>query len=172
MHMSRLHQNVVMSFGEKRKMGVLETPILCVHISLQSGFWERQVHSCSNIHIQPSHMPSWACWCGCTRVVMLINFSYYYPQMSLHDKYMILSFYGSIQLWLQYITIKSSIWRLVVIGIFSHIEQFMNYNQMVKIPFVTPNHVSSLANTFLIAHNKRLSLISYRSYLSLPCGML
>lgn len=37
----------------------------------------------------------WACRCACTRVVMLVNFLYYYPWISLHDKCTIFSLFWS-----------------------------------------------------------------------------
>lgn len=109
------------ALGRKRKW-VYCKHLYYVFMSLQNGLWEPQVHSCSNIPTQPSHAPSWACRCGCTRVVMLISFLYYYPQMYLYDKYIVLSYYELIQLWFQYIIIKYSIWLLVVIGIITHTE--------------------------------------------------
>ena len=47
MHVPGLHQDVLSSF-EKKEIGPLQTPLLCVQISMQSGLWQEWVHSCSN----------------------------------------------------------------------------------------------------------------------------
>lgn len=45
-----LHQNVLHDFGGKRKMGVPQTPLLCVHIFMQ-GLPQRPVYHYSNIYL-------------------------------------------------------------------------------------------------------------------------
>ena len=37
-------------------MGLSQAPTLCVHVSVQGGIQERQVHSCSSVHIQQGHV--------------------------------------------------------------------------------------------------------------------
>ena len=37
-------------------MGLSQAPTLCVHVFVQGGIQERQVHSCSSVHIQQGHV--------------------------------------------------------------------------------------------------------------------
>ena len=51
----RLHQNVIWCFAKERKMGVLQTPILCLLISMSGILQKRQVHSCSDVYLQQGY---------------------------------------------------------------------------------------------------------------------
>ena len=59
------------TFGKERKMGVPQTPLLCVQISKQ-GLPQWQVYPHYNIYLQQGHATTWVCWYRWTRVVMLV----------------------------------------------------------------------------------------------------
>ena len=56
MHIPTLHQDVILGYRKEREMGVLQTSLLSVQISIQGGPQQHQVHSCSNISLQQSHV--------------------------------------------------------------------------------------------------------------------
>ena len=49
MHISRLCQIVLHGFRKEKEMGVLQTLVLCFHISMQGELRQQQVHPHSNI---------------------------------------------------------------------------------------------------------------------------
>lgn len=57
MHMPGLHQNVLLDIERERGMGLLQTLLLCVQISMQNGLQQQQIHLHSNIneYLQQGH---------------------------------------------------------------------------------------------------------------------
>lgn len=61
-----------LALGEKMKMGVLQTLVLWVQISIQGESQQQQVHQRSNIYSQWGYVTTWTCQCCWTPVVMLV----------------------------------------------------------------------------------------------------
>ena len=67
---------------KKKEMGVLQTHVLWVHISIQGELQQRQVRPHSNTYLQRGHATTWACQFCWTQIVMLVYYSLLFQNVS------------------------------------------------------------------------------------------